>query len=310
MIFRAIHQVDEVLRGRGTVPSELIRGELRLTARPLLIASVVLAMSYGVCMSVFALVRGAGSSDAWIQLLASTVKLPVLFLATFVVTLPSLYVFNVLMGAKLSPKALLRLIAAMGAVILAVLASFGPIVAFFSVSTTSYPFMIVLNVTACGIAGVLGLAFLLRTLGWLVSALDEPGMPEAEPDAVAVDRITTDTGSEQAGLEEETTGSAEGQALAPAEDGEPARDAFDADRAVDDAGAERDEIAALREADRRRAKLVFRVWVVIFSLVGAQMSWVLRPFIGHPGMPFTWFRNRESNFFLSVLRALGQLLGG
>ena len=58
----------------------------------------------------------------------------------------------------------------------------------------------------------------------------------------------------------------------------------------------------------RHVKTVFRCWVVLFGLVGAQMGWVLRPFIGDPDRPFTWFRPRESNFFEAVLHALQDLL--
>ena len=45
-----------------------------------------------------------------------------------------------------------------------VLASLGPIVAFFSLSTTSYPFMLLFNVAVFSVSGVLGLTFLLQTL--------------------------------------------------------------------------------------------------------------------------------------------------
>jgi hypothetical protein len=38
------------------------------------------------------------------------------------------------------------------------------------------------------------------------------------------------------------------------------------------------------------------------------MGWVLRPFIGNPNVPFTWFRDRHSNFFEAVLHTLGSLL--
>ena len=34
---------------------------------------------------------------------------------------------------------------------------------------------------------------------------------------------------------------------------------------------------------------------------------VLRPFIGNPDLGFDWFRTRESNFFLDVLKAIGEL---
>jgi hypothetical protein len=51
-------------------------------------------------------------------------------------------------------------------------------------------------------------------------------------------------------------------------------------------------------------KTVFRCWVVLFGLVGAQMGWVLRPFVGDPSLPFTWLRPRGSNFFQGVWQAL------
>jgi hypothetical protein len=54
---------------------------------------------------------------------------------------------------------------------------------------------------------------------------------------------------------------------------------------------------------------VFGCWLVLFGLVGAQMGWVLRPFIGAPSLPFEWLRARESNFFEAVLRSLGALFG-
>jgi hypothetical protein len=55
---------------------------------------------------------------------------------------------------------------------------------------------------------------------------------------------------------------------------------------------------------------VLRGWLVVFALVGAQMSWVLRPFIGNPERDFTWFRPRDGSFFQSVWSSLRALLGG
>ena len=54
------------------------------------------------------------------------------------------------------------------------LASLGPIVAFFSASTTSYPFMVLLNVVVFGAAGMLGLVFLLQTLHRLNVVMSDP----------------------------------------------------------------------------------------------------------------------------------------
>ncbi len=67
-------------------------------------------------------------------------------------------------------------------------------------------------------------------------------------------------------------------------------------------------VAPLRQG--AAANNVFRVWLILYALVGAQMGWVLRPFIGTPGMKFTWFRAREANIFLDVLRTIKDLLGG
>ena len=54
----------------------------------------------------------------------------------------------------------------------------------------------------------------------------------------------------------------------------------------------------------KHVKAVFWCWIVLFALVGSQMGWVLRPFIGNPDRPFSWFRERDSNFFQAVLRSM------
>jgi 2-keto-3-deoxy-galactonokinase len=55
---------------------------------------------------------------------------------------------------------------------------------------------------------------------------------------------------------------------------------------------------------------VFMVWVLVFGMVGAQMSWVLRPFISAPDHPFILIAPRESNFYAAVFNAIGKMLGG
>jgi hypothetical protein len=185
------------------------------------------------------------------------VKLPLLFVLTLVVTFPSLYVFNALVGSRLTLGPMLRLLVAALAVTVAVLASLGPIVAFFSVSTTSYPFILLLNVAVFAVAGLLGTAFLLQTLHRL--SLIEP---ESEPEPV-----TPPPGRPTPG------------ALDPPDD----------------------------RMLSRHVKVVFRCWILLYGLVGAQMGWVLRPFVGSPASPFTWFRPRGSSVFQGILNALTNL---
>ena len=136
------------------------------------LVAIVLSMVYGACMGTFALFSGRSAN--MMQVLASMIKVPALFFLTLLVTLPSLYVFNALVGSRLTVAAVVRLLVASLGVIVAVLASLGPIVAFFSVSTTSYPFILLFNVVIFGISGTLGMLFLLQTLHRLTLARPQP----------------------------------------------------------------------------------------------------------------------------------------
>lgn len=271
---RWIRQLDQILRGDATRVSLLRSGRIEMPVAGLSMVVVILAVLYGLCMGSYSVIRTAWSedgvtNDALMQLLASAVKLPVLFFLTLLVTFPSLYVFNALVGSRLSMVSIARLLVAMLAVMMAVLASLGPIVIFFAISTTSYQFMKLLNVAMAAIAGILGLAFLLRTLHRLVMVQDQMDFPPSTPG----------DGNED-----------EAAPLSSEAEGKSALDHIDSPTA-------------------RKATAVFQIWMVVFALVGAQMSWVLRPFVGDPHLPFTWFRERESNFFLNVIRSIGQLLG-
>jgi hypothetical protein len=201
---------------------------------------------------------------------------PLLFVLTLVVTFPSLYVFSALMGSRLTVPAVLRLLVASLGVNLAVLASLGPIVAFFAVSTTNYLFMVVLNVAVFAVAGGLGLLFLLRTLHRMSYLEQELPPPPTVP---AVPTPPTDEVEPEVIVAQE----------------------------VEDRAAAFDRLEDRRS--ERPAQYVFRVWILLFGLVGAQMGWVLRPFIGS-GDEFVWFRERRGNFFESVWGALVTLLQG
>jgi hypothetical protein len=241
--------LDRILRGETTNVASIKDGLAEVPLGGMIVVIVCLGAIYGMGMGTYALSRTGGPSVA--QFIAATVKIPALFLLTLVITFPSLYVFNALVGSRLELLSVLRLLIAALAVTLAVLASFGPIVAFFSVSTTSYSFMVLLNVAMCAAAGALGLTFLRQTLHRLTIAgvLPPPAIPPPLPGGTlppsALDRL-------------------EGQPLG------------------------------------QHVVAVFRCWMIVFALVGSQMGWVLRPFIGNPEIPFTFFRARDSNFFLAV----------
>lgn len=291
LITDCLREVDELLRGERTAPQLLADKGLDIRARRMVFVVIAMGMIYGLCMGSFSLLKTvppelAGTNDRYMQVLASTVKTPALFFLTLLVTLPSLYVFNALVGSRLRPLGMFRLLFASLAVNTTVLASLGPIVAFFSVSTSSHAFIVLLNVAVFAVAGTLGLMFLLQTMHRMTGgdrlARRKPLGPVAE--AVLLE-------------EAETTGD---DAMAPpvpvARHLEP----------VEPAAIDMPE----GEVFAQHTQTVFRCWVVLFALVGAQMGWVMRPFIGSPDLPFSWFRERESNFFAAVLSALGKLLMG
>ena len=275
-MLKAFKQLDEILRGDATQISSLGKGQIELPITGLLFVMILLGVIYGLCMGSFNLLHPLEedavitTQDAWMQTFASAVKLPLLFCLTLLITFPSLYVFNALVGSRLKLLSVLKLLVASIAVMLAVVASLGPIVVFFSLCTTSYPFMQLLNVATSGIAGFLGLAFLLRTLHRIVITQESKMIAEAA--------INT-----------------------------PQAEGSDAPVSLDVSQAQKLSTLDKFGQTHRKAKSVVRIWTVVFGLVGAQMSWVLRPFIGSPYLPFEWFRERESNFFLAIMQALQSL---
>jgi hypothetical protein len=274
-----ILQLDRILRGEATKPPEL-RGGLRIPVQGLAIVLLLLAAIHGVCVGTFAMVRTGGA--AWPQMLAAAVKIPMLFFLTLIVTFPSLYVFNALMGSRVTIAAAFRLLMVAMAVLVTTLASLGPIVAFFAVSTTSYSFMVVLNVLAGAVAGLLGLVFLLRTLHRMVVLQEEDELAASGPPATPPPPPPSAPPPAEPRTVQEPV-----SALYP-----PLPSAYPAYRAG------------------RRVRGVFYVWCLVFALVGSQMSWVLRPFVGDPSRPFEFFRARQGNFFEAVAMALKHVLGG
>ncbi|MBX3424295.1 MAG: hypothetical protein KF688_01325 [Pirellulales bacterium] len=291
-------EVDGLLRGESTAPELLAKtGDVSVSVRRTLGAIILLCMIYGLCMGSYSLLKAtppelAGGADRCWQLVASMVKTPLVFLLTLLVTFPSLYVLNALIGSRLRADGLCRLLTAAVAVNAAVLASLGPIVAFFSVSTNSHPFVVVMNVAMFSIAGFLGLAFLLQTLHRL-TVLVESRVARDLP-AKRVEASQSHFGPETAGQSPDDSPS------------DAASAALLEKKSLDSSPLEMPAGQSLAQ----RTRLIFRCWVVLFALVGAQMGWVMRPFIGSPDLPFTWFRERQSNFFTAVLHALGKLLFG
>ena len=64
-------------------------------------------------------------------------------------------------------------------------------------------------------------------------------------------------------------------------------------------------------ARNRRHRLMMVCWLVIYAFVGIQMGWVLRPFIGAPGIAPEFFRSEiGENAYVVVTRLLLRVIGG
>ena len=277
-MLKSLKELDRLLRGEATRLPALSRGEVDVSPSGLSLVIIVMGIIYGACMGCYALFQMRGPSLA--QFVSTMGKVPLLFLLTLIVTFPSLYVFNALVGSRLHLLSVLRLIIATLAVMLAILASLGPIVAFFSISTTSYQFMLLLNVAVFAVSGFLGLKFLLHTL----HRLSEVGQQ-----ATNAEHIAKHTDAHIPATPTFPVGPAPQSTLTPV---------------VAPKGALEPMEGRLFGSD---VTTIFRIWIVVFGLVGSQMGWVLRPFLGNPQRGFTLFSPRESNFFEAVWHILTHL---
>lgn len=294
----AFRALDRILRGDATRVSTLRQGTFDVPTDGLFWLIVVLSMLYGACMGLSAVVVRWSSdsrSTGFLQLGSSMIKLPLLFILTVVITFPSLYVFNALMGSRLTVRAMLKLLIAAMSVMLALLSSFGPIVSFFSVSTmASYPFVKLLHVVVFTIAGTMGLKFLFQTLHRLTlaqvfSTWEDPAVSQQVssqmPPPMPNINVSTGTVASQATVAQSLEDAA----------AQMKQRAGALDRVVD-------------QPAPGNVKTIFRIWVLVFGLVGAQMGWVLRPFIGDPDKEFVFLRGRESNIFEGVADSVERLL--
>ncbi|MBW4564068.1 MAG: actin-binding WH2 domain-containing protein [Mojavia pulchra JT2-VF2] len=62
------------------------------------------------------------------------------------------------------------------------------------------------------------------------------------------------------------------------------------------------------EGSKTRQRIL-QFWLFLYAFVGSQLGWTLRPFFGTPNSAFQLFRDREGSFYLSVIQAIGYLLG-
>jgi hypothetical protein len=278
--------IERILRDREGIWDQIIRERdlPKLILRMLLTSAISLAV-YGAVL---------GASNGWLQALVSTVKLPLLFLATLAICLPTLYLFNLVFGARLSVLQACALIMVAITVTAVLTLAFAPISLFFLITARSYAFFKLLNVAILALTALVGLRFLTSGM----RALNEQVVGESMLSNQVV--VTADVSQRE--LVSATVGGAADPAAQPRTNG-------DARTARQDQNAAKAKAPQPAAGERPASMLLLYIWILLFGFVGTQLAWTLRPFFGDPGKPFELFRDIEGTFYSDILSTLGSLLG-
>jgi hypothetical protein len=220
MIARAMSQfvigIDALLRGRtparasGRAGSSLIR---------LLLTTLICGMLYGATMGSLNALGGARS----LAIFYSALKVPMLLLASFGLSLPSYFVLNTLLGVRSDFPDVVGALVSGQAGLTVVLASLAPITAFWYASDGDYDRALTFNAAMFAIATLAAQHMLRRSYRTLI-------------------------------------------------------------------------------ASNPRHRTLLRIWLAIYSFVAIQMAWVLRPFVGSPDQPVSFFRREAwGNAYVELL---------
>ncbi|GAB2612902.1 hypothetical protein Aab01nite_68830 [Paractinoplanes abujensis] len=276
--------IERILRDRQGIWQQIVEDrELPKLTGQMLVSSVVALAVYGAVL---------GSFHSVLMALTSAGKLPLLFLATLTICLPTLYLFNLVFGARLSIRQSLSLVMVALTVTAMLALAFAPISLFFLITANDYSFFKLLNVVILALSALVGLRFLtggMRVLNehGLLAPKVAPAVPAADPAVPAVEPAK----------ELVTAGAANGATPAPA----PVQ--------IPPAYGPQ----PLRPQPRPPAQptppsmTLLYIWILLFGFVGTQLAWTLRPFFGSPEMKFSLYRDIDGNFYAEIFRTIADL---
>lgn len=200
---RLLAQLEQVLRG----PAGRVADEPPAGVGWLFLWTIVCGGLYG---GVMGMLGGLFGERGW-QVAISAAKVPLLLLASFVISLPSFFVLNTLLGVRSDFPTVLRALVTSQAALTIVLASLAPYTLLWYASFDNYHRAILFNGGMFAVATFTAQALLRRIYRPLIAA-------------------------------------------------------------------------------NPQHRWLLALWLVIYSFVGIQMGWVLRPFVGYPGTPVQFFR--------------------
>ncbi|GIF65529.1 hypothetical protein Ais01nite_35640 [Asanoa ishikariensis] len=297
--------IERILRDRGSIWQQIV------DERDLNRLSVQMLASSAVALAIYGAVLGAFHSP--LMALTSAVKLPLLFLVTLAICLPTLYLFNLVFGARLSVRQSVSLVMVAVTVTAMLALAFAPISLFFRITAADYSFFKLLNVAILALSAIVGLRFLTGGMQILhAHGLLSPAKP-AEPAPVAEKPAPAALPAEEKTPVTVGAPIANGDGTAAAAAPAPALPVLVAPPAgqhhVWNPALQRYQLArpAGVATERPASMTLLYIWILLFGFVGTQLAWTLRPFFGNPDSPFALFREIEGNFYAEIIRTIANL---
>ncbi|MDW5327574.1 hypothetical protein [Plantactinospora sp. KLBMP9567] len=144
--------IERILRDRHSVWQQIVEErDLGALTGQMLASSAIALACYGAVLGAF---------HSVLMALTSAVKLPLLFLVTLAICLPTLYLFNLVFGARLSVRQAISMVMVAITVISMLAVAFAPISLFFLITAPDYAFFKLLNVAILTLSALVGLRFL------------------------------------------------------------------------------------------------------------------------------------------------------
>lgn len=274
--------IERILRDRDGIWQQIHeRRDLKQFNVQMLTSAVLSMACYGAVL---------GASNGILQALSSAVKLPLLFLITIAICLPTLYLFNLVFGARLSIGQALSLVVLTVTVTSVLSLTFAPISLFFLVTAPQYAFYKLLNVAILMVTALVGLRFLILGMKGL-NKLANPPLPlrEAPPVPALVGAQQPDpVAALVGGGSEQTPPAAMTQASVLVQPPQPPNGVH----------------PHMRQPEKPASASLLYVWILLFGFVGTQLGWTLRPFFGSPEEPFELFRAIDGNFYVDIVHTI------
>jgi hypothetical protein len=316
--------IERILRDRQSIWQQIVdERELGQLTGSMLASSAIALALYGAVLGAF---------HSVLMAMTSAVKLPLLFLVTLAICLPTLYLFNLVFGARLSVRQALALVMVAVTVTAMLAVAFAPISLFFLITAPDYGFFKLLNVAILTLSALVGLRFLtggmqvLNAHGLLapaapaavpaavpaVPAVGAPAVPALAPPAEAVPVTPVSAvpaGAVPAAAAGAVNGGSSTVVAAPLPPPPPVGPATwdPGARGIYAGAGPRPPRPAPHDGQRPASMTLLYIWILLFGFVGTQLAWTLRPFFGSPGQEFALFRSIEGNFYAEILKTIADL---